>query len=140
MRAKIIVSQVLLLSVSSVENLICVKLLNGYTCQKMSQQPGLLENGLDLGSVVNHPLSSTHLFTRGHKRLCATSGSAPQVATHLRQTWTCHFTSLFYYFLIESLAAIYCSLCQILHCNTPPPPPPPLSTPTRVLHVREFSL
>lgn len=55
MRAKIIVSQVLLLSVASVENLICVKLLNGYTCQKMSQQPGLLENGLDLGSVVNHP-------------------------------------------------------------------------------------
>lgn len=74
MRAKIIVSQVLLLSVSSVENLICVKLLNGYTCQKMSQQPGLLENGLDLGSVVNHPLSSTHLFTRGHKRLRTTSG------------------------------------------------------------------
>lgn len=56
MRAKIIVSQVLLLSVSSVENLICVKVLNGYTGQKMSQQPGLLENGLDLGSVVNHPL------------------------------------------------------------------------------------
>lgn len=42
MRAKIIVSQVLLLSVASVENLICVKLLNGYTCQKMSQQPGLV--------------------------------------------------------------------------------------------------
>lgn len=56
MRAKIIVSQVLLLSESSVENWICVKLLNGFTGQKMSQQPGLLENGVDLGCVVNHPL------------------------------------------------------------------------------------